>query len=711
MNNPLRLAPWNSLRTVAVICTAGLLATAGHAAEAERIARVEAGLSPRIFAEGQPIKWTIQERMAHHRVPGVSIAVINDGKIEWARGYGTLEASGSSPVNAETVFQAASISKPVSALALLRLIEAGKLSLDQDVNEVLKTWKVPANSFTTDEKVTLRRMLSHTAGLTVHGFRGYAEGEAVPSVVQVLDGEKPSNSPAIRVDVKPGSVERYSGGGYVVMHQMVRDVTGDSFEALLQSAVFKPLGMMRSTFEQPLPAAWSTNAARAHRGNGTLLPGKWHTYPELAPDGLWTTPTDLARFAIELQQSLRGESNKVISAAMTKQMLTRQLRSMGLGIAVAGADATLRFGHGGSNAGFKCNLVAYASGRGCVIMTNADNGAALITEIERAIAAEYDWPDFRPVARKPATVAPEVLAGHVGSYRVPGGGGPTVNVRVDQNALAVDVNGKRSNLIAESAQRFRIADDETTATFLTLNGQKALWAQGRFWLAMPPEGGQTPAASPTPAARPPGRFLVFRNSPSWRRPTDFEHVLRGLGHEVDVKNSSAMGEGELSGYTAVIVPGGQPRDDFYRDYIRHSARFDDYVAKGGTLLLELNGAEGTSIILPRGVTMTPSGGLENAIVATNHPVFAPLGSERVIRANYASHGYLSGVPSEALVLAVESKGNDRAKDRPTFVEYPHGQGRVIAACQCFHDSDNSGRGPLMATVLDYAAAKSWMPAN
>ena len=165
-----------------------------------------------------------------------------------------------------------------------------------------------------------------------------------------------------------------------------------------------------------------------------------------------------------------------------------------------------------------------------------------------------------------------------------------------------------------------------------------------------------------------------------------------------------MGDVELSRYTAIIVPGGQPQKEYYPDYVRHAARFDDYVATGGTLLLELNGAEGTSMVLPRGVTMTPRGGLENAIIATNHPVFAPFGSERVIRANLASHGYLSGVPSGALVLAVESKGSERFNDRPTFVEYPHGQGRVIAACQCLHDVDNSGRGPLMATVLDYAAA-------
>jgi hypothetical protein len=163
----------------------------------------------------------------------------------------------------------------------------------------------------------------------------------------------------------------------------------------------------------------------------------------------------------------------------------------------------------------------------------------------------------------------------------------------------------------------------------------------------------------------------------------------------------------LSRYAAIIIPGAQPRDGFYPDYIRHVARFDEYVANGGTLILELNGAENTSIVLPRGVTMKSSFGLENTIVVANHPIFTPFGSERSIRANAASHGYLSGVPSEALVLALESKGSETFKDRPTFVEYTHGKGRVIAACQCFHDQDNSGRGPLMATLLDYAATRSW----
>jgi CubicO group peptidase (beta-lactamase class C family) len=698
------------LRCAFVGLLAALPGRATAAEPADRIARVEAGLMPRIVAEGRPLKWTLQERMARYRVPGVSIAVINDGKLEWARGYGTLEAGGADPVTADTLFQAASISKPVAALAVLRLVEAGKLQLDQDINLALKSWQVPANDFTAREKVTVRRILSHTAGLTVHGFRGYAAGEPVPSLGQMLDGERPSNSPAIRVDVLPGSIERYSGGGYLLLTQLVRDITGESFDVVLSASVFKPLGMTRSTFEQPLSAAWSANAARAHSGNGVMIPGQWHTYPELAPDALWTTPSDLALFAIELQQSLRGESNKVISAAMTKTMMTRQLRSMGLGIVVDREGDALRFQHGGSNAGFQCLLAAYASGRGVVIMTNADGGSRLISEIQRAIAAEYDWPDSRPVQRKPVPVEDKVLAGHAGQYRSTPEGGPTVNVRVEQGALAVDVGGQRMNLLAETAARFRVIEDETTATFFTVGGQKALWAANRLWqtteAATPAPAGGIPAPKAgTAATAPTGAFLVLRNGRSFGRPFDFEQVLRAFGREVDVRGAGGLGELDLARYATIVVAGGQPRE-FYEGYVRHAARLDEFVAKGGTLILELNGAEGHAIVLPRGVTMTASGGLENAILAADHPILSPFHGERLIRANYASHGYLAGVPAGAQILAVESRNGEGRADRPTWVEYPHGRGRVMAACQCFHDQDSSGRGPLMATLMDYAATTS-----
>src|SRR3984957_2209130 len=281
------------------VCTVVSLA----AADVDRIQRVEHGLRAPIAIKGQPIAtMSIAERLKFYRVPGVSVALINGGKVEWARGYGLTSADGGKPVTAETLFQAASISKHVAALVALHLVDEGKLSLDEDVNLKLRSWKVPENEFTKTEKVTLRRLLNHSAGLTVHGFPGYEAGKPVPTLVELLDGKPPANTEAIRVDVTPGTIWRYSGGGYEVMQQLVLDVSGEkSFPKLAKQFVLGPLGMTHSTYEQPLPKEWEGNAATAHDGKGQPIDGKYHTYPEMTADGLWTTPSDLARVVLELQ--------------------------------------------------------------------------------------------------------------------------------------------------------------------------------------------------------------------------------------------------------------------------------------------------------------------------------------------------------------------------------------------------------------------------
>jgi CubicO group peptidase (beta-lactamase class C family) len=360
-----------------------------------RIARVESGLLARYAIDGQPgLKMTLAERMAFYKVPGVSIAVIHNGRIEWAKGYGVREAGQAAPVETDTLFQAASISKPVAAMAALRLVQEGRLSLDEDVNRKLTTWKVPENKFTAEQKVTLRRILTHSAGLTVHGFPGYARGAPLPTLAQVLDGVGPANTAPIRVDVKPGSLNRYSGGGFTLMQQMLIDVTGKPFPEFIEETVLGPLGMTQSTYQQPLPKSLWRQAASAHDGNGVVIQGRWHTYPEMAAAGLWTTPSDLARFAIELRNAFHGTSERVLSAATARQMLTRQRKDLnGLGIGLGGEGSTLSFSHGGANRGFMCHLIALAeSGDGAAIMTNGDRGQALIQEVLRAIAAEYGWP-------------------------------------------------------------------------------------------------------------------------------------------------------------------------------------------------------------------------------------------------------------------------------------------------------------------------------
>ncbi|MCC6131329.1 MAG: serine hydrolase [Acidobacteria bacterium] len=384
----------------------------------QRIRHIQDGILPAVLVKGDPVSPTkLADRMAALHVPGVSIAVIHNGEIEWARGFGVTRVGGP-PVTPDTLFQAASISKPVAALAVLRLVDSGKLKLDSDVNQYLKTWKLPENSFTEQTKVTLRGLLSHTAGLTVHGFAGYASDAPVPTVPQVLNGEKPANSAPVRVDTKPGTIWRYSGGGYVVAQQLLQDVTRKPFPTLMRDSVLTPLGMTRSTYEQPLPKSRTGEVAMPYQADGQPVPGGPHIYPEMAPAGLWTTPSDLARYAIEVQRSFAGTSNRVLSPAMARQMLTPGLNHHGLGPSVGGSAKRPYFTHGGANEGYRCNLIAYIEGDGIVIMTNGSNGSQLASEILRTVAREYDWPDFQPVERSVAKVDTELLDRYVGSYQL-----------------------------------------------------------------------------------------------------------------------------------------------------------------------------------------------------------------------------------------------------------------------------------------------------
>jgi CubicO group peptidase (beta-lactamase class C family) len=363
---------------------------------AERVRRVEQGLPSRPVARReQPDAAHLLDRMAQHQVPGVSLAVINDFRVEWARGYGVREEGRPQPVTPDTLFQAGSISKPVAALAALRLVEQGLIDLDEDVNQYLRTWKVPANGGW-QPRVTLRQLLSHSAGLTVHGFPGYPVGSPVPSVVQILDGLRPANTGPVRVDTMPGVQFRYSGGGTTVVQQMLEDLMDKPFPVLARELVLDPLGMTDSTYEQPLPGSRAAHAATAHPWRRQPLAGRWHIYPEMAAAGLWTTASDLARFAVELQLALAGRS-RILSRSLVEQMLAPQIDRVALGFFLEGEGSHERFGHGGWDEGFVAKLTALRrDGKGAVVMINSNQGAEIIDEIERAIAAEYRWADAPP---------------------------------------------------------------------------------------------------------------------------------------------------------------------------------------------------------------------------------------------------------------------------------------------------------------------------
>jgi CubicO group peptidase (beta-lactamase class C family) len=337
----------------------------------------------------------VQPLMKQFNVPGVSIAIIKDFKIMATYTYGVADVDTGAPVTADTMFQAASISKPVAAMVSLKAVQNARFSLDQDVNTILKSWKVPDSPFTKDRPVTPRSLMSHTSGTgDGFGFPGYAPGATLPAIPQILDGvQPPSNLRAVRLERAPFTGYKYSGGAVMIQQLALTDAVGKPFAELAREWVLNPIGMTNSTYEQPLSPHREKQAARAHNRTGTRMGDPWHVYPEQAAAGLWTTPTDLAKFAIEVQQALLGTSNRVLSLTTAREMVTPVgVGPFAVGFQIAKEGEGWYFMHGGSNWGFQCDLIAHRlNGYGAVIMTNSDGGGALIQPLRRLIQQEHKW--------------------------------------------------------------------------------------------------------------------------------------------------------------------------------------------------------------------------------------------------------------------------------------------------------------------------------
>ncbi len=382
-----------------------------------RIMRVENSVLPAVVVKGEASgMFSISGMMDKLNIPGVSVAVINDGRIEWVKSYGLKEVGGES-LDEETLFQAGSVSKPVVAMAALSLVEEGKLDLDTDINTYLKSWKVPENEFTKEEKVTLRRLLSHTAGISSFDVDDGAAIGNVPTLLQILKGENPVETDPVTVDMVPGSQWRYSNEGYAIVQQLLIDVEEKSFPEILRERVLEPLGMKHSTFEQPLSPEKLEKAASGHIGDGEPVEGKGWIYANMGAGGLWATPSDLAKFLIEIQKSFSGESNKVLSKKMTETMLTVQTGSSGLGLGITGEGEAKSFGHSGHNRGFLCRIKAFVhNGRGVVIMANSNKAIPLLQGITFGVAKEYGWPETKPVEVEPYSISYEDLKAYTGRY-------------------------------------------------------------------------------------------------------------------------------------------------------------------------------------------------------------------------------------------------------------------------------------------------------
>ncbi|WP_394221326.1 serine hydrolase domain-containing protein [Alteromonas gracilis] len=388
---------------------------------------LKTGLSERIRIEGQKVDYqSLEQRQAHYEVPGVSVAFMRNGQLAWTMQSGVKDVISKLAADKDTVFQAGSISKPAFAAVLMKYRQDNPIDLDTDVNNLLTSWQLPEHEWTGQEAVSLRRLLSHTAGTTVHGFPGYTAGEPVPTLQQVLEGTAPANTSAVVVDIQPGTQMRYSGGGTTLAQLTLQDIANEPLPTMSQRLLFKPLGMTRSGFEQPITTNLSNNMATPYDGDGSPIKGGAHTYATLAAAGMWSTPSDILKLANSVRSAYLGQETDWISQATAQEMLTNNTQSIappnvGIGFFINMSDdgEILGFGHGGADAGFMSQLyIELDTGNGYAIMTNGNNGRQLISELEirlkEALGVGYSEAEIKTVE----PISEDELNQYTGTYAV-----------------------------------------------------------------------------------------------------------------------------------------------------------------------------------------------------------------------------------------------------------------------------------------------------
>src|SRR5581483_10078179 len=454
---------WLSL--IASLIVQGAMGQAADGAAVLREKAVEENLHYLAAIKGRPDPgMSLLDQMSRLHVPGVSIAVIHEKRIDWSKGYGVTRLGGPA-VSASTLFSAASMSKPVTAMAVLRLVQEGKIDLDVDVNVYLKSWKIPANEYTKNHAVTVRELLSHTSGIGTHNGMIYDPDKGVPSMLDILDGKSPATTPPVRVESEPGTKYAYANGGYLILELLITELTGKPFAEAMKELVLAPIGMSQSTFEAPLSPAKAETAATAYEENGTTGYAAAHIVePNAAAGGLWTTATDYAKFVIELQKEYTGESHRVLNQKVARMMVTAGMGPSesirwGLGVRVKGTPPHIYFEHGGS-AVYQCDMVGYPSGDGVVVLTNGGGGGQLSDQIVRSVAQAYGWPDFQPVEHTVVQLDPSKFDRYVGTYDF-------IKVTHDGNHLMAEIplGSKAQELFPESDTQYFLRDAPTRVIF------------------------------------------------------------------------------------------------------------------------------------------------------------------------------------------------------------------------------------------------------
>ncbi len=401
-------------------CASHLFAQATYAPETlEKIKQVENNIVGNLILNDEKPN-TITERMAKYKVKGMSVAVVHNYKIVWAKGYGWADEAEKRLVTTETLFEPGSISKTLNAVGILKLAQDKKIDLSTDINTYLTSWKFPYDSLSKGKKITLADILSHNAGLSVHGFPGHDRNGPIPTVLQVLDGVKPTFTPAVRSMYEPGLKFEYSGGGTTISQVILTDITKQTYDTWMYENVLKPIGMINSSYAQPPTKDKLSLCASAYNRDGSPVSNKFHVYPEQAAAGLWMTPSDLCNYIIDMQLAYQGKKpSKVLNSEMVKLHLTSYNNGpTAMGTFIEDHNGVKYFGHSAGNDGFCGDFFgSLEDGYGVAIFLNNED-FKLIPEVVNSVAKAYNWKNFyREPKRKQSIVVDEkIIQSYEGIY-------------------------------------------------------------------------------------------------------------------------------------------------------------------------------------------------------------------------------------------------------------------------------------------------------
>ncbi|WP_370000175.1 serine hydrolase domain-containing protein [Winogradskyella sp.] len=424
---------------------------------------IEKNLVPVHYLKGMDHKKSIPQIMREDDIAGVSIAFFDNGKISWQKTYGYSNLSDSIKVTPNTVFNGASLSKPVTALAALNLVEKGVLSLNADVNKYLEGWKIPENEFTEQEKVTLKRLIGHRAGFERYVQSSYFPNEEFPTITQMLTGEKPSVDPPVSVVYVPGQKQVYSNPGYSVIEKLIEDITNKEFNDVMTELIFEPCDMNNSSFEQPVPKHISQQMATGYTND--LEPYPYKLFPYKAAGGIWTTPTDLANFLVTVLDDHHANTNTILSKRMTDSVFAKTTERLGFAKIYNDKSTDLVFEHWGSNSGFTCYMVGSLNHKqGVVIMTNSDNGMSLMSYIARAVAAANNWDFLQPKIYNRFLINEVEMNKFKGKFK---GGEEILEFEVIEEELNfLNETGASSKLVPVAENKFIQTNNNTLYEFL-----------------------------------------------------------------------------------------------------------------------------------------------------------------------------------------------------------------------------------------------------